>query len=312
MTIVHGTSIRAESTSRTAFTPPNPQPALSQASWSQIARASDYARVRKELAVLKRQQRDQAETMLMLVHELRSPVTASKSLVAALRYVGQERDSQVDDALIRIENRMEQLLNLVDDILRLSQVKAGHTMGAVTVVDLVPETVAVCQPYLEEAAAKGLSMTLDLPEAPVPVRIAPQAYHLILSNLVSNAVKYTSAGSVRLSLRQEGSRVTLRVTDTGMGIPAGDIPKLFNEFFRASNARRSRIAGTGLGLAGVKALVERSAGGLQVDSRENEGSSFVVRLPLHEDHPPARHESQERQHSVDNLIPSWRLGESVI
>jgi len=115
----------------------------------------------------------------------------------------------------------------------------------------------------------------------VPVRIDLQGYRLIVSNLVSNAVKYTSAGWVRVSLRREERWAVLEVRDSGMGIPADDIPKLFTDFFRASNARRSKIRGTGVGLAGVKELVERFGGELELTSEENKGSAFRVRLPLH-------------------------------
>jgi two-component system phosphate regulon sensor histidine kinase PhoR len=241
--------------------------------------ASDHAQLSAELAALKRMQRVQAESMQILVHELRAPVATSKSMVATLRYLNRE-DAQLDDSLTRVENRMDQLLDLVNDILELSQAKGGHPLGQVVVLDLVARTRSVCEPYLDEACAKGLTMTVELPESPVWVRMAEQAYCLILSNLVSNAVKYTPAGSVNITLRQEKSWVVLEVEDSGIGVPQGEISQLFTEFFRASNARKGRFPGTGLGLAGVKALVERSEGKLEVASEEKAGSRFTVRLPL--------------------------------
>jgi two-component system phosphate regulon sensor histidine kinase PhoR len=240
----------------------------------------DQAQPWAELAALRRRQKEQAESMQMLVHELRSPVLASRSMVAALRYVRRD-DEQLEDFLTRIQNRMDQLLDLVNDIVDLSQVKAGHPLGQVIPLDLVAHTGEVCEPYLAEAAARGLAMTLELPESPVRVRMAEQAFHLVLSNLVSNAAKYTPRGSVNITLQQEGSWVVLQVVDTGIGIPQEEIPQLFTEFYRASNARRGQIPGTGLGLAGVKALVERCGGELEVESQENCGSTFTVRLPLH-------------------------------
>jgi signal transduction histidine kinase len=116
----------------------------------------------------------------------------------------------------------------------------------------------------------------------VLVRIDVQGFHLILSNLVSNAVKYTSVGSVAVSLRQEKPWAVLEVRDTGIGIPKDDIPSLFTEFFRASNARRRKIEGSGVGLVGVKELVERFGGALELTTQEDKGSEFVVRLPLYE------------------------------
>ena len=120
-------------------------------------------------------------------------------------------------------------------------------------------------------------------DAALPVRMDGKGFSLILSNLVSNAVKYTHAGRVSVVLRPTGDWAVLTVSDTGMGIPEAEIPSLFREFFRASNAKRQRIQGSGVGLAGVKQIVERFGGQMEFESRENEGSTFVVRLPLHGD-----------------------------
>jgi signal transduction histidine kinase len=229
--------------------------------------------------VLDRLQEEQAKAMLVLIHELRSPVNASKSLIAAMRYLDPE-DTQFEFLMHRVEARLDQLLALVDDIIQVSQVKAGHPLGELVNCDLVAVTRAACAPYLEEGAARGLTMTVELPGVPVFVHMAERAYQLIVSNLVSNAVKYTPSGSVRVSLRQDKSCAILEVEDSGMGIPQDDMSQLFSEFFRATNARGSDIPGTGLGLASVKALVEHSGGELNVVSQEKKGSRFTVRLPL--------------------------------
>jgi signal transduction histidine kinase len=233
----------------------------------------------RELEALERLQRAQAESILMLVHELRSPLAASKSMLATLRYLTLD-DEQRERLLARIEKRLEQVLDLVTDVLDLSQAKNGQPLEDATELDLVTKTRSICEPYVEDADRKGLAMTVDLPSAPVQVRILEQAYQLIVSNLVSNAVKYTPTGSVRVTLQLEEPWAVLEVEDSGIGIPQGEIPLLLTEFFRASNARRGRIPGTGLGLAGVKALVERCGGELTVESEEQMGSRFRVRLPL--------------------------------
>jgi signal transduction histidine kinase len=246
-----------------------------------VAYALYHAKVRDELATLKCLEREKAEFMRILMHELRAPVGASKSMAAALRYMHQE-DENLNWVLGRIEARMDELLSLVNDILGLSQIKAGRPLGDIAVYDLVDKTRADCEPYLDEATAKALSLSLDLAASPVPVRIDLQAYHLILSNLVSNAIKYTPAGSIQILLHKQEPWAVLRVKDTGIGIPEEQIGQIFTEFFRASNARRSDIPGTGVGLAGVKELVERFDGHLELASVENQGSTFTVRLPLFE------------------------------
>jgi signal transduction histidine kinase len=240
---------------------------------------ASYALWASELAALKRAQQAHARSMMMLVHELRSPAAASKSMVATFRYLNPQ-DTQLDRFLAKIEDRMDQLLDLVNDILDLSQARAGRPLGQAAILDLVVETGTVCEPYLEEAAAKGLAMSVALPESSVRVRMPEKAYHVIASNLISNAVKYTSVGSVRVTLRKKGAWAVLAVHDTGIGVPAGEMCHLFTDFFRASNARAGCSPGTGLGLAAVKALVEAYNGELELQSKENKGSRVTVRLPL--------------------------------
>jgi len=233
----------------------------------------------RELEDLQRAQQAQLQSMMRLVHELRSPAAASKSMVATFRYLRPD-DTQVDKFLAKIEGRMDHLLDLVDDILELSQAKAGQPLGEVIPLDLVEATRAVCNPYLEEAAAKKLAMDVQLPPSALRVQMPAKAYHLIVSNLVSNAIKYTPAGSVRVTLQRKGAEAELTVQDTGIGIPQDEVPYLFTEFFRASNARAGDVPGTGLGLAAVKALVEDYHGQVALQSEENRGSTFTVRLPL--------------------------------
>jgi signal transduction histidine kinase len=248
-----------------------------------------------EQVALKRAQQAHAQSLMMLVHELRSPIAASKSMVATLRYLNPQ-DTQLDSFLAKIENRMDQLLDLVNDILDLSQAKAGRPFGQAATLDLVAETEAVCKPYLEEATTKGLVMSVELPQSPVRMHMPQKAYRLIVSNLVSNAVKYTPTGSIRVNLRKKGAWAVLTVQDTGIGIPSAEICDLFTEFFRASNARKGRTPGTGLGLAAVKALAEGYNGKLELQSQENTGSRFTVRLPLCR--ADAAHEAKSRLHAT--------------
>ena len=221
--------------------------------------------------------------MRIMVHELKSPVAASISLTSALQYANTD-NPQLTSVLSRIESRLDQLLELVKDILQLSQIKSGGPLGKIAVYDLVEETKTCCDDYLDEAKTKCLTLSVYMPDNSIPVRIDRQGYNLILSNIVSNAVKYTHKGSVAVSLQQTESWAILEVKDTGIGIPENDIPKLFKEFFRASNARGSEIQGTGVGLAGVKELVERFGGEMEFTSKENKGSKFTVRLPIHRKH----------------------------
>jgi signal transduction histidine kinase len=242
-----------------------------------------YAQLYEDLETLKGLKREKAKFMRVLVHELKSPATGAKSLVSAHRFV-HGNDPKTAEVLDRIDARMGQLIDMIEDILHLSRIQEGEPMGEVTTLDAGTRTREVAQRYSDEARAKGLELALDIAEG-IPIRFDVQGWDMVVSNLVSNAVKYTAAGSVRVSVRNgqtfHGATpgVTFRVTDTGMGIPEADIPKMFTEFYRATNARKSDIKGTGVGLAGVRDLVERFGGRISFESRLGEGSTFEVSLP---------------------------------
>ena len=245
-----------------------------------VAYALYHARVYDELITLKLLKKEKAKFMRIMVHELKSPVATAKMMADTVQ--SQLKDSPKAASLVaRIGKRMDDMLELVEDTLDLSRVKTGDPLGDIVEIDLVDEMRSACETYREQAQAKGLSMSVQLPEEKVTVRFDLKGLRLILSNLVSNAVKYTREGSVAGTLRKENNWAVVEVADTGIGVPEEDIPKLFGEFFRASNARGSDIKGTGVGLAGVKELVERFGGRLALSTRENEGSTFTARLPLH-------------------------------
>ena len=211
-----------------------------------------HARMYNELATLKAVEKQKADFMRIVVHELKSPVSGSKMLASALEHTHRD-NPKVTQVTGKIGARLDHLLELIEDILTLSRVKSGTPLGDV-----------------------------DLDEGPLPIRFDRTGYALVVSNLVSNAVKYTPEGSVTVRLTTTDSDVVLTVSDTGLGIPEKDIPKLFQEFFRASNVRAGDIKGTGVGLAGAKQLVERFNGTMTVQSGENIGTAFSVRLPLAE------------------------------
>jgi signal transduction histidine kinase len=170
---------------------------------------------------------------------------------------------------------------LVEDILHLSRIKSGIPLGEIKVINLSVETQKIINEFVEDAESKKLAMNFELPNYPVNVRIDKKGFRLILSNLISNAIKYTSEGSLSVTLLKNSEWAILKIKDTGIGIPETEIAMIFDEFYRASNARRSKILGTGIGLAGVRELVTRFGGVLKLISKENKGSEFIVHLPLY-------------------------------
>ena len=238
-----------------------------------------HARLYDDLTSLKQLEKEKAQFVRVLVHELKSPLAAAKMLADAMA-LGQEA-GPVRSFADRIAERMSRMKDLIKDILELAQVSSGEALGEIAVFDVAQETAGVCQGYAGPAQQKGLELAVDVGADAVRVRMDRQGFYLVVSNLVSNAVKYTQAGTVRVTVRQAAGRAVLTVADNGIGIPAKDMSSLFREFFRASNARRQNISGSGVGLTAVKRIVERFEGQITLDSRENEGTTFEVSLPVY-------------------------------
>lgn len=244
-----------------------------------VAYALHHACMYDELATMKALEKQKAQFMRVLVHELKSPVATSRMIASTLAFTN-KGNSLIVAAAAKIGNRLDQLLSIIDDVLHLAQVKSGVPLSEIGVFDMNPAIRAVCDQYADQARGKGLILDLLLPGEPLPVRFDRRGFDLVVSNVVANAVKYTPCGWVRVRTEKQNCQAVLRVSDSGLGIPERDIPSLFKEFFRASNVRGGKIKGSGVGLAGVKQLVERFNGVLEVESRESHGTTFTVRIPL--------------------------------
>lgn len=243
-----------------------------------IGYAVYHAKLYEDIATLKWLEKEKAEFIRVMVHELKSPVAGAKMLLEMLgEQIGE--DAGVRQVHGRVCQRMDEMLELTTEMLSLARMKSGGPMGEIVELDLAAEVREVAEGYRDQAAGKGLDLQIELAEG-TRVRMDRKALRLAVSNLVSNAVKYTPAGEVTVRLSHHDRWAELNVSDTGMGIPEADLPNLFREFFRASNARKSSIPGTGVGLAGIKSIIERFDGQLAVDSTEGQGSTFTIRLPL--------------------------------
>ena len=224
--------------------------------------------------------RDKSKFLRITTHELRSPVRVTESLLMTLGdgFVGTLTAEQTE-VLQRAQRRLASLHELIDDLLDLAAGKADMAQVQPRRVDLRTVVSDVVERVRPVAEGKGLGLELQQPGEPLEVYCDPADLDRIVLNLVGNAVKYTARGHVRVSLAPAGGRVRLDVADTGIGIPREALPSLFNEFYRASNAKAAGESGTGLGLAIVKLLVARYGGEISVDSREGEGTTMTVLLP---------------------------------
>jgi len=224
----------------------------------------------------------QARFIQVATHELRAPVTVAQSLVRGVLkgYAGEMTEKQAD-VFGRISRRLDGLESLINDLLDLAAGKApqlAEREGPVLLNASVGRAVLLLQPRAEE---KGLALRLEPCREPLIVWGTEEGLDRIFANLVSNAVKYTpSGGAVTITVRKADDQAQVEVADTGIGIPQEALPHLFEEFYRAPNARALDETGTGLGLAIVKDLVERYRGRIEVESKLGQGSTFTVTLPL--------------------------------
>jgi signal transduction histidine kinase len=225
--------------------------------------------------------RQKSKFARITTHELRAPAQVTESLLTALAdgYAGVLNPQQAD-LVARAIRRVQLLQGLVNDLLDLAAGKADFRNAERRRVSLAASVVDVCGRFDPRAREKGIELQLDGPPAGLEVWGDPGDIDRILNNLVSNAVKYTPKGRVTVRLTEDHGTAVLTVSDTGIGIAPEALTHVFEEFFRAANAKQVEEAGTGLGLAIVKDLVERYAGQITVTSREGEGTTFTVRLPL--------------------------------
>ncbi len=229
-----------------------------------------------------------AHFIRVATHELRSPVAVAQSLVRTVLkgYAGELIDQQ-SEIFSRISRRLDFLESLINDLLDLAAGKSpelAETCRATALNASVGRAVLLLQPRAEE---KGVALTHRACCEELVVWGSEEGLDRILVNLVGNAVKYTPAGgSVTVSLQRVqaadglAEEIQVQVADTGIGIPEEALPHLFEEFYRAPNAKALDEVGTGLGLAIVKDLVDRYRGRVEVQSTLGEGTTFTVTFPL--------------------------------
>lgn len=221
--------------------------------------------------------------MRRVSHELRAPLsTVSMTLRVLLDQAGATLPESLYEMVRRADSRVETTLDLVGDLLTLSRIREAPLEEPRAPVDFVALVEGVQENLGDAAVAHEVTIAIEVAPALPAVQGQPEALHTMLLNLVGNAIKYTPAGgqvTVRVRPAETGEAVTLQVADTGMGIAAEELPRLFEEFFRTEAARQSGIHGTGLGLSIVRLTAQAHGGEVRVESELGKGSIFTVRLP---------------------------------
>lgn len=229
----------------------------------------------------KRLERMRTDFVANVTHEIRTPLTSIIGFVETLQQGALADRAQALVFLKTIHQNAQRLNRLVDDLLTLSAIELGETQlrpERIEVSRAVEQALAVIAP---QASEKGLRIVREIPEGAPPLMADRDRLMQILLNILDNAVKFTPAGgqiAVSTAAAEPG-RVTLRISDTGVGIPKGDIPRLGERFYRADKMRSRELGGTGLGLSIVKHLLQAHGGRLTIDSAPGLGTTVSLTFP---------------------------------
>lgn len=233
-----------------------------------------------DLTPIRRLEQVRRDFVANVSHELRTPLTI----------VGGYAETLVDDSDVPLANRQaflqtilsntRRMQRIVDDLLDLSRIESGGWRPNPvwsSIPDVVADVLVAAQPA---AATKGLVVRADIAPEAERVFADPTALRQVLGNLIENAVRHTAEGTVKVVARLTEGTVTLAVTDTGIGIPADHLPRIFERFYRVDPARSREQGGTGLGLAIVRHLVEAHGGSVTAESVAGVGTTILTTWPV--------------------------------
>ena len=240
-----------------------------------------------DMTALRQLERVRTEFVANVSHELRTPLTAIQGYLETLLSGALEEPEHARRFLEIVLRHSERLGRLLNDLTDLSNIELGKVTlrrEAVRLDEVVASVLAIIGP---RATRSRVTVTADVAAALPPVSADRDRLAQILINLVDNAVKYTpEGGAVTVTGRALGGQaVEVAVADTGIGIPAADLPRITERFYRVDKARSRELGGTGLGLAIVKHLVMAHGGELRIESEQERGTTVRFTLPV--EPPPA-------------------------
>jgi len=252
------------------------------------------AETRRTAEALKEADRRKDEFLATLAHELRNPLAPLGNGLKVLKLASS--DPQVVAKTHALMGRqLDHLVRLVDDLLDISRVSSGKVRLRREDIDLRDAIGAAVETSRPLVDAAGHTLTVRPPDTPLPLHADPTRVAQVISNLLTNAAKYTpDGGRIAVTAGRDGGQAFVRVTDTGVGITADMLPKIFDMFTQVGTSLERSQGGLGIGLTLVKRLVEMHGGSVTAESAgTGRGSTFTVRLPVAEgsvragDHPPA-------------------------
>lgn len=222
-----------------------------------------------------------SEFLSNMSHELRTPLNSIMALSRVLIMQAKDKLSEEENNYLEIvERNGKQLLSLINDILDLSKIEAGkmdfylQTISLKTILNNIGDSL---QPIVRE---KDLYFKMDIADDLPMIETDDAKLHQVLQNIISNSVKFTEKGGVDILVKYNSEKVCLTIKDTGIGIPEDELPHIFEEFRQVDGTSSRLYEGTGLGLAIAKKLIRNLGGDIQVKSKFEEGSIFIVTLPI--------------------------------
>ncbi len=237
--------------------------------------------VLQDIGHLKQLEKMKSDFVAMVAHELRAPLAAVLQNVDILSSgtLGPILPAQ-KQALERVSIRSSGLLNLINNLLDLSKIESGNLALNKEELDMKPVIQRVAELMRAKADECSLTLVLELPERLPTILGDPLHMEGVVTNLISNAIRYNKEnGNIKVSAGPKGDYLEITVSDTGIGIPKEEIPKIFDRFYRVRSDGTRRIGGTGLGLPIVKGIVEAHLGTIEVESDCDRGTTFRIMLP---------------------------------
>ena len=270
----------------------------------------------RDITKEKAEEREQAEFISTASHEMRTPVASIEGYLGlALNPATAHIDEKARDFITKAHESAQHLGRLFQDLLDISKVEDGRMKNNPKIINVNEFLKDIFDGLATKASEKQLNY-IFMPDiidegkekSLQPIfyaNIDPDHFREVVSNLIENAIKYTPSGEVVVNVTGDDKQISVSVKDSGIGIPAEDIPHLFQKFYRVDNSDTREIGGTGLGLYLSRRLAEAMSGNLRVESKYKEGSTFYLEIPrMNSSEAKQRLESAEAESSKDSMQDS--------
>jgi signal transduction histidine kinase/DNA-binding NarL/FixJ family response regulator len=277
-----------------------------------ISNAEAYEEERRRAEALAEIDRAKTAFFSNVSHEFRTPLTLMLGPLQDLLSRSDAHLSGTAKEQLELVNRNgARLLRLVNTLLDFSRIEAGRARAMYEATDLPTVTAELASVFRSATERAGLGLKVDCRDLGEPVYVDRDIWEKIVLNLLSNAFKFTFDGEIAISMDRSGEFAELRVRDTGVGIPAEALPRLFERFYRVPDTRSRTHEGSGIGLALVQELVKLHGGSIQVESVVDQGTTFVVSIPFGQQHVPPGQLGGSRMQSSTALAPEAFLEEAL-